>query len=1632
MACDTNRTTILNGIKNRITEISGLQRQGNTLLNSTFEIREDINNLFQEEVLNEQGEFNISEELIDFYEQTLAAEEANNPNTPFLQQERNENLPETPTKILNSIKGFLERAGVKFQEVADITINGKRLSANGAALPLQSLILFTQGNEEITLSEEAYHIGVELLSQKRSDLFQEMMSQITNYPIYKQVLSEYKNEEAYQINGKPDINKIKKEAIGKLLVQETIDRKAQNWWIKVKNWLKQFFLGYQTELSVYAQAVDIILGEDLGTVRDTLLKSEIYLKEQGLSDEQAEDIVDLAYSNITDDELRVAIGNTIVESTFLQIAPNKISSQFQRLKADNSKVNISADGLEITVNNNLIKNTFIGAGEKAIKSKLGKVSTTAKKILADIQNNPQSMSHRQVKDVLSRFIDVDGTLLEEQKRKSPSILLNDANYNSVEDEVRLHLESFVVGTLFLNSTKVFSPKTNTAGEIDLIALTPDGVTHILQFQETNFKEDERMNAVERQALQAELDAARKVLRSDYGVYNFGLLRAIPLNRQENNGVITVEVGRRNYDNETQDYLYPVPSQLESTGSPKLDSTLKEIGQIYSKFHNTQDQSVEQGKLNTTLNGLMRAARTLQINKDTTVLKRQARIVGSKMEELIEEYKDKWAKMDVKSADTQQVRSYMTQLLIMSQISDTLSDINKNLAGFLEDELQVKAVSTSLNKINQNYESLRNTLWNFTNKFSAIPNGIQTLLAQETQKSWFTRQFRGISESNIGAVELLGKLTQSTESQVELERSAFIDKLLPIKKEFEAWVKSKGFTKKNQLNLLTKKDEKGRYIHQLIDKYAPEFYQEVTKARETNNVKWVNDNIDLPAYNKWFEQYKKVRREIIEDSVNTNYSYATTQEKEDEIEKRYQEQITIFDLTQGVNEQNNQLKNFPKDQYSQEYKTLLLKENGPALRLYNLFEEENSKALNSGVIDTYTARNFLPFLRKSIGDKIAFGGLSNLPNDIFNSFSITEDEAEFVSGEEKKVPFFMLYDISKKRIDPATGTEYRDYSDISTDIFTLLDLYHYQNIKYDLFKGIEPELLAASLITRTKTALETTRFGDASQSGAEVDNSVNANYFENLLDLTLYGKKNVGAASDVKLGTTNNKFAKFINKTLGREIIEETEKDRVISGANVLDGTKRYFILKTLGFKLPTAVASAIGTTLQGHIEAGNFFTKTEYIESWTSILGGKFGQVFGGQKDNVRVGLVDYLMPLSRGENNREKARQLTLAEIKKFSFPNFLMSLLNYSDRASVYANTDAYLRNTMVEDGKFVNIREFVKNQSQWASLPTKEERDAAKAQMEKDINTLKEKRGLDKTAAFNTEGVLEIPGIERTSEEVAKLRTRIMNIAANATGMSGEVSGGQGNALFRMFITFKSWIYPLYTRRVENLRKTPGTDTYDWGRYRVFGNFVSKALETKGAAILDIINNTDQGIQILKDEYEKQREKYRIRTGREMDDDFTESRFVELYNQQLKNAATEFTYILALLAALTALAAAAPDGDDEDKRKKNFYNYMLKSMDKGVDELLFFINPKEMYKLSQGGILPPAAVFKDVLQINKHMQKQVWGYIDDNNEEMDKAQPTKYILKALPLGSSVILPMTAMANAELAEELGYTEEGPNNQLR
>ena len=238
----------------------------------------------------EQGSFMIdpSEKLVQDYFTEY------NKQLPLFQVEGETVGSQASEATISKVKAAGEAMGISFTNLTDYAKKtGLDItSINGVADLVRGIVAVAEGKENVAITEEMVHIATAILEQTNPSLVTEMISKIGNFKIYKQTLEEYKNNPYYQVNGKPDIRKIKKEAVDKLIAEvivnksegsteypELLQEENQSWVRSIWNKILSFFSEKyrKANISIFEEAATKILGEDIGTVSD-IAEREIYLQ----------------------------------------------------------------------------------------------------------------------------------------------------------------------------------------------------------------------------------------------------------------------------------------------------------------------------------------------------------------------------------------------------------------------------------------------------------------------------------------------------------------------------------------------------------------------------------------------------------------------------------------------------------------------------------------------------------------------------------------------------------------------------------------------------------------------------------------------------------------------------------------------------------------------------------------------------------------------------------------------------------------------------------------------------------------------------------------------------------------------------------------------------------------------------------------------------------------------------------------------------------------------------------------------------------------------------------------------------------------------------------------------------------
>jgi hypothetical protein len=578
---------------------------------------------------------------------------------------------------------------------------------------------------------------------------------------------------------------------------------------------------------------------------------------------------------------------------------------------------------------------------------------------------------------------------------------------------------------------------------------------------------------------------------------------------------------------------------------------------------------------------------------------------------------------------------------------------------------------------------------------------------------------------------------------------------------------------------------------------------------------------------------------------------------------------LYDLT----------KKFPKrDKWeSAEWKELTKPENKPAFDFYNYIKERNEYYQEIGYISKAEARVFLPFVRKGLMEKIIFGGNVSLGEQFLRNISIDEG------------------DIGFGKIDPLTGRPIDTIptyftkeieGELSSDLFRNMALYNEMAIKYKYVSDIEAQARALVATERNKKAIATSMFGKTQYKNGKLDytpdNNENTKLVEDMTKSIIYGQKFIQSETfDQLLGTLGD-FGERANKKLGIKMFPENLSGRQISINKVLNQLNNTFQLNALGLNPLSALSNLLGGNFQSMINAGTYFTRQDYLSTELWMAGNKMTR---GEDREKMIRSIEYFLPFT-DSYNKELAKKLSLSKLSQENVQEFLMALMRNSDMFVQSANFFTFLRNTIVDGDRVVNVREYLREQPEYQDMyaGTQEERKARAEKFEKEVKELIDEKGVLKIAEIKN-GDLIIPGVDRKSESVIELRRKVQQLSKDALGnlTEDDIRSINQNIYGKSFMLFKNWIPRLVDVRLGNLKYNSASDAYEWGRMRNVFRVISEDVLGSINNLTNSLQANDKGVEFMRNLYEKKKQEYETETGKPLE--MTESQFIDLTRKNIK---------------------------------------------------------------------------------------------------------------------------------------------------
>ena len=1511
------------------------------------------------------------------------------------------NASRSAEATINIMKEAGKQMGINFQDLADyaekydLDIDG----VNGVADLTRGVIAIALGRENTALTEETVHIATAIIEQVNPTLMTKMISEIGRFKIYKDVFDQYSTDPRYQTSdGKPNIRKLKKEAVDKLIaehivnqvegntefpsLQEEANRNlAQRLFDAVLDFIKSLY--NKSKVDIFADtAAQIVAGEVGGTVAD-IIEGGVYLQ-------KTSEAVDKIYDKIVDIDNRMVL--------FPETATDK-----RHYKLDGERVTVSV------TEKIKGKNKFANERTDFQKSQDVQMQNWGLTGHGFIENN-----------FINNLIDKDG-----YARKDFGNIKIDSPLNStIEKSVRSYLEdlvrSYPEGARFLVEKKVVNEKFKgmMGSTIDLIVIFEDPITgevktDIYDWKFTNFDKslNEDLPFYKQDEWKLQMGEYAKIL------YNYGLTpnqlrrarmipfaatyrNAIPGDNQSKLILSGLEVGKFDSLKETKLYLLPVAIDTESTGDKKRDDLIKSLRAQWQKLYKKPTSPEKRFAKNIRLNELSKAIRFLHMKLDFDPLYN----IGKSFLENAKQVMDGFENIDYSGLTQQEIAGKLGELLEFKNSAEKFTKIDQTyLASLNKEDLTAEEQETlkGLERISNSTDRMILEINELQKDFVvqyALKEGATTeeakerFLDAEKEIDFLSKTFLEGSKLSSKVIKLAANTILNAKSLVDIQTAKMIRQYEPLLLALEKEAAAKGVT---GFDLIGKVDGDTLSLIKKIDK---DFWNELSKAKENKNKKFLLENIDVAKYNE-------LAKEAIANGIEEleKVQFASNEVKNKEIRefriKKLKDSLDInrptfngykgyqfaYLFNQAMNEEEH---------LSKEYKEMI--KSKAALDMWNFFTALNEKGKEMGYLSK-KGLSFFPLVEATMIDKIAQAKeVGAQAKDMFKDlYIVREEESQSYSKldpETNKV---------KKDIPKYFTRTDRDVTQLSKDLTKVGPLWIKALLKYEMAKSVEDMLLTMHSVEKNRGHIITENGEIVWEGGApkiDLGSNKSADQLQTIADDFLYGfNENLSSIGNIGLG----KLTDDENKKLATK--------KILSNANKLTQSL------AVGLKALIAIPNYFGQHFQAFINAGNLYTPFEYEKNHTKMF------IPGGLTTEDKA-LIDLFVPLNEdivSEKQKSLAKkQGYIKALSAWSIQDVTMVTNYLPEKILQMTNAKTINDNSMVENGKIVNIRQYLAAEDRKTKYKMSvADRKALEDSFEDRVNALKETKALSKIVKV-TDDDITIPNV--SDEELAKYRTKVIEYGRDLSGQMNIDNKAEyrRDSLLRSFMMFKGWIPKQVSVRTLDISKNLQADEWQYGRTRLFVKTVAHLGRNTISGMRDILQGNEEGLAIMNDILEQKRKDYFNKTGQVLD--ISQEEFYDLMRRQLANQMKELGLLLGLFALVLAAKAAVPP-DDADDYTKNQYKFWAKAINKISDELAFYYDPRSFISMTKGSVLPALGIIAKAERAIGALSKEAYGYATGDEKLQEKAHPTKYFLDLIPGPAQFQQEILPLLFPEMAKEMG-----------
>lgn len=1606
-------------------------------------------------------------------------------------------IPPQATSVTKSaVLKWLDRIGFRnIQMVSDLTYKGNKIPGSAYVDFANGVMQIVEGTEDYTLPEEAMHILVELSKESRPQLYSDMKKQIINYQVYRDVLNNpiytgplYQNED-----GTRDYDKIKDEAIAKMLVMhltdelqgtETVARAAQsyNWWQQLFQWIKEKFGLYKNPFKRALEPLnndDVTFGEFADISNDDIFLSAKSTDEidQNTPDNKA------IFEAIRNRPQEMGIYK--IDSDYYKdgqkVAENQrvsalTSDYYRKLFGDrNFDEALEAFYDQSRKDGTYIHEVFEENINAWIDPQTGLMKRNPSRLTFPLPNNPINVKmSKEIQQFVKGFMAQYPTgtrFITEQIIYDPNAVNKDGSkgrYGTVDFMAVL-----------------------PDGTIDII----DWKSMLLQDLEgaKDYKREGifiQLNEYKR-ILKAQYGAQNFGKIRAIPVKKF--YKTFPSGR-----VLTaVHIGSPNAAEITQEekYLRPIISPQESTGSESRDEIITKLEALYQKYI---DKGYFQKDRNI-LNDVQEAIYEIRTSNSVDNLANYFVDLRTKFVQILGEekaLKESNSKDDISEAlamitfyedimeNVVSPSEYLQQDPSIDKESRnklyrSASDLNfllrrlRNMrASLLDTQAQKVGVYNLLSpeKIvnlagryfrsmgSQNIASVRYMYELVKKAYNRIDIETDDLLTELKDLKSSFEEWKRVNKKDDK--EAIGMLVDFERAKIhsKIDRSFYEerDKIVEEKKAsdiltfvrnnydlrpYTDWydrtlAENKRIWEASTYDQDPKKN--AQIIKNKIDTFEKNYNiytNPITAYGFHNTLVWSRNIKEENWYSPYYKELLKPQNEALLDVYN--FMVERNKELAETGSIRDYEQYTFIP---NVKKTFADILSFDDTNWIQKSKDVVAQSYNNWRRSLSVEDYE----LNyQGARDPFTGekleKRFVPFVSKLDNDyQIKVAAAIDLK--IIKDATDTENLNQRISDWRNK----------SSSNNETFSQAIQNQRNISFDIFTIYGLMS-KEIQKEKYLSQNDEILRSLVhIERTKPNLLQNKFGTvATDSNGKPLKSTevgkNAPILEEHVRAVVNGESLQYDADYTFRSPTHVVFKlkeKWNKSSLGKMYQFDTE------GYNPTNVSATKFLLwlntanqkRILGLNAASAISNLFGGSFSSSKLYQKYLSKDDLRAAWFKMTSGGFYQSEAMKKN---AALVDYFLPLLQ---NREafKASQLSVNDAAKVLSQEWLMAPMRKTSETVQLNIFLALIDNTAVIDGKLVNIRELAAEETNYLNRYSL--KPSERATVEKAFNTrikeLKEKYSLSKVAQFKTEKVggkdkviIDIPGISRNSEDVARLREISQTMAKDSLGEADEfdVANYKYSIWWRLFMTFKNWIPRMADVRYGEFRYDQAHQSYEYGRFRMFARSLSSNYVVAAAKLVPIPYLTGKAtksfgkealIQRAKEVYDQKLTQAQELGTYNPETFISEGEFVDKFIQGTESTYAELRTLI-LMSVLMFAGLASPD-DDDDASTKAWKALIRKQIDKLSDEVGFFYSPKSGIDIAGGGA-PVFSIVRDSWNLGSDIMQQFFGFTfeqlgwDEKGEKMqESAKPVKRSFKVFPVLKEILTYLPAM-DEETAKEWG-----------